>query len=174
MAEVYLLLGSNVGDRQRFLNEATRLLQERVGPVLKPSSIYETEPWGFKSKGLFLNQVLKIETSLDSCELLKVIKAIETKLGRIRKTQRYSPRCIDIDILFYKNEVYFSDDLVIPHPGLHDRMFTLVPLNEIAPDYLHPILKKTIRELINDCDDKLAVRKVKGSLHRQNCKKSYR
>jgi 2-amino-4-hydroxy-6-hydroxymethyldihydropteridine diphosphokinase len=174
MAEVYLLLGSNMGDRQRFLNEAARLLQERACTVLKPSSIYETKPWGFTNKNNFLNQVLLVETSLNPYELLKVIKAIETKLGRIRKTQRYSLRCIDIDILFYKNEVYFSDDLVIPHPRLHDRMFTLVPLNEIAPDYLHPILKKTVKELVNLCTDKLSVRKVKGSLHRQNCKKSYR
>lgn len=174
MAEVYLLLGSNMGNRQRFLNEAAWFLQERVGTVLKSSSIYETEPLSFKSKDLFLNQVLKIETSLDSCELLKVIKAIEIKIGRIRKNQRYIPRCIDIDILFYNDEVYFSDDLVIPHPRLHDRMFTLVPLNEIAPDYLHPILKKTIRKLINDCDDKLTVRKVKESPHQQNYKKSYR
>ena len=159
MAEVYLLLGSNLGDRQRFLNEATRLLQERVGTVLKRSSIYETEPWGFSNKNNFLNQVLKFETSLNPYELLKIIKAIETKLGRIRKNQRYSPRCIDVDILFYNDEVYFSDDLVIPHPRLHDRMFTLVPLNEIAPDYLHPILKKTIKKLVNLCTDKLMVKK---------------
>ena len=159
MAEVYLLLGSNLSDRQRFLNETTRLLHERVGTVLKPSSIYETEPWGFTNKNNFLNQVLLVETSLNPYELLKVLKAIETKLGRIRKTQRYSPRCIDIDILFYNDEVYFSDDLVIPHPRLHDRMFTLVPLNEIAPDYLHPILKKTIRELVILCNDKLMVKK---------------
>jgi len=130
-----------------------------VGTVLKPSSIYETEPWGFTNKNNFLNQVLLVETSLNPYELLKVLKAIETKLGRIRKTQRYSPRCIDIDILFYNDEVYFSDDLVIPHPRLHDRMFTLVPLNEIAPDYLHPILKKTIRELVILCNDKLMVKK---------------
>ena len=174
MAEVYLLLGSNLGDRQRFINEAARLLQKRVGTVLKPSSIYETEPWGFTNKNNFLNQVLLVETSLNSYELLKIIKAIETKIGRIKKNQQYIPRCIDIDILFYNDEVYFSDDLVIPHPRLHDRMFTLVPLNEIAPEYLHPILKKTIRKLIYDCDDKLTVRKVKGSLHRQNCKKSCR
>ena len=174
MVEVYLLLGSNLGDRQQFLNEATWLLQERAGTILKHSSIYETEPWGHTNKNNFLNQVLLVETSLNPYELLKVIKAIETKLGRIRKAQRYNTRCIDIDILFYNDEVYFSDNLVIPHPRLHDRMFTLVPLNEIAPDYLHPILKKTIRELINDCDDKLSVRKLKGSLHRQNCKKSYR
>lgn len=169
-----MLLGSNLGDRQLFLKEADRLLQEQAGRILERSSIYETEPWGHTNKNNFLNQVLLVETSLDPYELLKVIKAIETKLGRIRKAQRYSPRCIDIDILFYNDGVYFSDDLAIPHPRLHDRMFTLVPLNEIAPDYLHPILKKTIRKLINDCDDKLAVRKVKGSLHRQNCKKSYR
>ena len=163
MVEVYLLLGSNLGDRQRFLNEATRLLQERASKVLKRSSIYETEPWGFTNKNNFLNQVLLVETSLNPYELLKVIKAIETKLGRIKKTQRYSPRRIDIDILFYKNEVYFSDDLVIPHPRLHDRMFTLVPLNEIAPDYLHPIFKKTIRKLVNLCHDKLMVKKYGSS-----------
>jgi len=162
MAEVYLLLGSNMGERQRFLNEAARLLQERAGTILKRSSIYETEPWGHTNKNNFLNQVLLVETSLNPYELLKVIKAIETKLGRIRKTQQYSPRCIDIDILFYKNEVYFSDDLVIPHPRLHDRMFTLVPLNEIAPDYLHPIVKKTIRKLVNLCTDKLMVKKYEG------------
>ncbi|MQY78743.1 MAG: 2-amino-4-hydroxy-6-hydroxymethyldihydropteridine diphosphokinase [Bacteroidetes bacterium] len=159
MAEVYLLLGSNMGDRQRFLKEAARLLQEQAGRILERSSIYETEPWGFTSKDIFLNQVLLAETSLNPYELLKVIKAIETKLGRIGKNQRYIPRCIDIDILFYNDEVYFSDDLVIPHPRLHDRMFTLVPLNEIAPDYLHPILKKTIRELVNLCTDKLMVKK---------------
>jgi len=162
MAEVYLLLGSNLGDRQRFLNEAARLLKERAGTILKRSSIYETEPWGFTNKDNFLNQVLLVETSLNPYGLLKIIKAIETKIGRIKKNQQYITRCIDIDILFYNDEIYFSDDLVIPHPRLHDRMFTLVPLNEIAPDYFHPIAKKTIRKLVNLCTDKLMVKKYEG------------
>jgi 2-amino-4-hydroxy-6-hydroxymethyldihydropteridine diphosphokinase len=163
MAEVYLILGSNLGNRQMFLHKADRLLQEQAGATLERSSIYETKPWGFNSKDFFLNQVVKIETSYSPSELLKIIKEIEIKLGRTKKDKKYDQRCIDIDILFYNDEIFCSNELVIPHPLITKRKFVLMPLNEIAPDYKHPTLKKPIKELVNDCDDKLSVRKFEDN-----------
>ncbi|MDR1170317.1 MAG: 2-amino-4-hydroxy-6-hydroxymethyldihydropteridine diphosphokinase, partial [Prevotellaceae bacterium] len=127
---VYLLTGSNLGDRKSYLDSAKRSLCLSVGELLAESSIYESEPWGFVSENAFLNQVLLYETVLTPREILQTIKIIEAENGRIHAKSGYSSRNLDIDILFYDNTVLNSADLTIPHPMLHRRRFTLLPLNE--------------------------------------------
>jgi 2-amino-4-hydroxy-6-hydroxymethyldihydropteridine diphosphokinase len=150
--DLYLLLGSNLGDRLSLLSEATALIVERVGEVLKLSPIYQTAPWGVIDQPAFLNQVLKVETALHPIDVLNVILKIEKQLGRERK-EVWGARLIDIDILYYADVVVTMSDLIIPHPQLHHRRFTLMPLVEIAPNYVHPKLKKTNQELLENCED---------------------
>ncbi len=147
-----MLLGSNLGDRLALLSEATALISERVGTVVKNSQIYQTAPWGVIEQPAFLNQVLKVETALHPIDVLSVVLKIEKQLGRERK-EVWGARQIDIDILYYADVVVTMSDLVIPHPQLHNRRFTLVPLVEIAPDYVHPKLKKTNQALLEHCGD---------------------
>lgn len=156
---MFLGLGSNLGDRKVNLVNALNLLANLPQTELvRCSSIYETEPWGFKEQPLFLNCVCEIKTSLKLKELLNCIMDIERKLGRKRTKERYGPRVIDIDILFYGSLVESNENWEIPHPAIHLRKFVLVPLNEIAPDFLHPILKKTVHQLLDECPDTLDVR----------------
>ncbi len=150
--ELYLLLGSNLGDRLANIQNATNLVVERVGEVLKRSCLYQTAPWGVIEQPDFLNQVLKIKTALHPIDVLSVILKIEKQLGRERK-EIWGARLIDIDILYYADVVVTMSDLVIPHPQLHNRRFTLVPLVEIAPDYVHPKFKKNNQELLEECQD---------------------
>jgi 2-amino-4-hydroxy-6-hydroxymethyldihydropteridine diphosphokinase len=150
--DLYLLLGSNLGDRLALLSEATALIVERVGEVLKLSQIYQTAPWGVIDQPAFLNQVLKVETALHPIDVLNVILKIEKQLGRERK-EVWGARLIDIDILYYADVVVTMSDLTIPHSQLHHRRFTLMPLAEIAPNYVHPKLKKTNQELLENCED---------------------
>jgi 2-amino-4-hydroxy-6-hydroxymethyldihydropteridine diphosphokinase len=160
MAEIYLLLGGNLGNRQKYLDDTRAMIQQLIGPVVKHSSIYETEPWGFLHETCFFNQVLQVESGLSPEELLKTIKTIEQNSGRVRSVGSYAARTMDIDILFYDDLVFTGHRLTIPHPRLHERKFTLVPLNEIAPDLIHPVLIKTIRQLLADCKDQMTVRQV--------------
>lgn len=155
----YLLLGGNIGDRVQNLAEASKLLAERSGTVIKESSVYETAAWGKTNQQDFLNQVLAIETTLCPQQLIAAILSIEELMGRKRKN-RYDPRIIDIDILLYGNEVIISPNLVIPHPQMAFRRFALVPLAEIAPEINHPVLFKTISELLMECEDQLDVKKI--------------
>ncbi len=150
--ELYLLLGTNLGDRLANIQNATHLVVERVGEVLKSSQLYQTAPWGVIEQPDFLNQVLKIKTALHPIDVLSVILKIEKQLGRERK-EVWGARLIDIDILYYADVVVTMSDLVIPHPQLHNRRFTLVPLVEIAPDYIHPKFKKNNQELLEECQD---------------------
>lgn len=153
---VYILLGSNLGDRVSGLHQAAELIASRVGPVVQSSELYETAPWGITDQPAFLNQVLAVETALIPEAVLSQTQAIEQALGRVRLT-KWGARVIDIDILYYEQLVYHSDTLTIPHPYLHERRFTLVPLAQIAPDLGHPILHKTTRELLAICTDSSAV-----------------
>ncbi|MDR1114575.1 MAG: 2-amino-4-hydroxy-6-hydroxymethyldihydropteridine diphosphokinase [Tannerella sp.] len=150
---VYLLVGSNLGDRKSYLNIAKQSLCEFAGDLLMESSVYESEAWGFVSENAFLNQVLLYETELSPNELLQTIKAIETKNGRIHTKNGYSSRNLDIDILFYDNLILKSTDLTLPHPMLHKRRFTLMPLAEIAPDLFHPVFKLNVKQLLDKCED---------------------
>ncbi len=159
MSESYLLLGGNIGETSVLINNATELIELLCGRILKRSSLYQSESWGFKSENPFLNQVILIETTLEPEELLKTILSIEQKMGRERNaTGAYQSRLIDIDILFYENIIINTETLKIPHPLLHKRRFTLMPLNEIAKDYIHPVLLKSINQLLTDCDDELIVK----------------
>lgn len=156
MNDIYLLTGGNVGDRLQYLQKAYGLIKSKVDGVVKKSSIYETAPWGFTKQQPFLNQALCITTTLKPAELLHQLLCIELQLGR-QRLEKMGPRVIDIDILFYGNEIISTLDLVVPHPRITERRFVLTPLNEIAPDFIHPVFNTTIHELLQVCADKLEV-----------------
>lgn len=163
MAETYLLLGSNLGQKLQNLHFAEEKIGLEIGNVLKKSSIYQSPPWGFQHDEDFLNQVLLIETHYSPERLLDNILQIEKESGRIRSAEKdvYLPRLLDIDILFYDKLIVENQKLIIPHPRLHLRKFTLEPLHEIAPDLIHPVFNKTVHELLTLCADKSEITKLK-------------
>jgi len=158
MNKAYILTGGNMGDRDENLAIAREWLEADGGKIINTSSIYETAAWGKPDQPAFLNQVLEIHTSLNAKQLIRHILKIEKKMGRIRK-EKYDPRLIDIDILLFNDEIHKTPFLKIPHPEMQNRRFVLVPLTEIAPAIIHPILKKSIAGLLNDCLDPLPVTK---------------
>jgi 2-amino-4-hydroxy-6-hydroxymethyldihydropteridine diphosphokinase len=158
MNNVYLLLGSNLDDRSAMLQQACKEISSRIGLISRKSSIYESKPWGFNSRNSFLNQVIRIESELNPAGILREILHIELYLGRKRdQSKRYSSRKIDIDILFFNDEIITEENLIIPHPGIPERMFTLLPLSELDGTFVHPVSRKSIDELISECPDKLSV-----------------
>ncbi|MBS1492343.1 MAG: 2-amino-4-hydroxy-6-hydroxymethyldihydropteridine diphosphokinase [Bacteroidetes bacterium] len=155
MTKVFLGLGSNIGDRKKYLEEAIEEIKKIPQTnVVKLSGVYETEPWGFSEQDEYLNAVIEIETGINYPELLKEVKDIEKRLGR-DKTDKWKSRKIDIDILFFGDLVYDGENLQIPHRHIEDRNFVLVPLNEIEPDFVHPVTKKKISEILENSNDKL-------------------
>ncbi len=159
MKQAFLLLGTNLGDRNKNLLSAMQYIAGDEIEVEQTSSIYETAAWGKTDQQNFLNKVIEISTNLSSTALLEKILAIEKQIGRIRK-EMWGERIIDIDILYYANEVIKSQRLVIPHTYLHERRFTLEPLHEIAPNFVHPVFNKTTSSLLNECKDLLEVKKI--------------
>lgn len=160
MNKAYLLTGGNEGDRYLNMQQARTNIELICGRLLLVSSLYETAPWGKTDQPDFLNQVLLIETKRSPAELLKALLQIEEKGGRIR-TVKNAPRTIDIDILFYNRSVIEEPGLTIPHPRIADRRFVLEPMNEISPGFVHPVLHKTIHQLLLECTDELAVKKIR-------------
>lgn len=159
MNEAFLLTGGNIEDRRKFLSQAKTDIQKYCGRIIRGSSVYETAAWGKEDQEAFLNQVLQIETGLSAEQLLQTILKIEGELGRKRGI-KFGPRIIDIDILFFNSEIIDVHGLKIPHPQMQNRRFVLVPLNEIAPQKIHPALKKTVSQLLAECPDPLAVNKI--------------
>lgn len=147
---VYLGLGSNLGDRNENLKDAIASLPPQMDVKAK-SPVYETPPWGYEDQPRFLNQVVKVQTYLDAEPLLKHIKRLEVALGR-KASFRHGPRLIDIDILFYDELILNTPLLTLPHPHLHERGFVLLPLMDIAPDLVHPLTKKSVREMVVSCN----------------------
>ncbi len=160
MSRIYLGLGTNLGDREKNLKTAIEKIAENIGPVVGSSSVYETEPWGFTAEQKFLNMVVEVKTILKPSGLLGRILMIESLMGRTREGKEYKSRIIDIDILFYENRVIKNKALQVPHPGLTDRRFVLVPLCEIAPNLVHPGLNKNIRKLLDECKDTTVTTKL--------------
>ncbi|MDR3681733.1 MAG: 2-amino-4-hydroxy-6-hydroxymethyldihydropteridine diphosphokinase [Flavipsychrobacter sp.] len=158
MNKVYLLLGSNAGNREVLLQEAANQIADNCGKIVVESSTYQTAAWGMENQEAFLNKVLQINTQLQAEILLKNLQTIENNLGRQREVL-WGPRTLDIDILFFNHEVISLPDLKVPHPFLQKRRFTLVPMAEIAPAMVHPVLHKTIAELLEECTDTLEVAK---------------
>ncbi|MCR4816115.1 MAG: 2-amino-4-hydroxy-6-hydroxymethyldihydropteridine diphosphokinase [Bacteroidales bacterium] len=170
---VVLLIGSNQGDRVSLLMHAVMEIANRIGTVSLVSSMYETEPWGFDAEQNFLNQAVVVDTDLNAFDVLRKALEIEKELGRVRPTEdvatfsvlstplhvkEYKSRPIDIDLIFFNSEIVDAPDLQLPHPRMHMRRFVLEPLAQIIPDFKHPKLRKTIRQLLEECTDKGDVR----------------
>lgn len=159
MNVVFLLLGANLGSPLKQLELAQKMLVENVGKLHSESAIYESEAWGVEDQPKFLNKVIHLTTPFDPHETLAICQNVEDTLGRVRK-EKWGSRIIDIDILYYNSEVLDEPFLKIPHPYLHLRKFTLVPLVEIAPHGIHPVLKYTNEELLLRCSDPLNVNRI--------------
>jgi 2-amino-4-hydroxy-6-hydroxymethyldihydropteridine diphosphokinase len=159
MQALYLLLGSNRGNRLDYLLQAKLLLETKFNKCVAASAIYETAPWGNTHQPAFYNQALLFNSEISALDILKDIKAIEQQCGRVF-SGKWNEREIDIDILLYGSIVFESEALSVPHKMLHQRRFALTPLCEIAPDFLHPVLNQTIATLLNNCEDTLLVNKI--------------
>ena len=158
MNTAYLLTGGNLGERVHNLAMARELVEAQTGNIIAASSLYETAAWGNTDQPAFLNPAIMIETPLNARQLIRRILKIEKKMGRVRE-EKYGPRLIDIDILLFNNEKHNYQFLKLPHPEMQNRRFALLPLAEIAPEIIHPVLKKTITELLQECKDELEVKK---------------
>ncbi|WDC83694.1 2-amino-4-hydroxy-6-hydroxymethyldihydropteridine diphosphokinase [Caloramator sp. mosi_1] len=146
MNRVFIAFGSNIGDRYETVSKAFELIEKNDMKIIKKSEIYETEPYGYKEQPPFINGVILVETELTCRETLERLLDIEKKLGRERII-RWGPRTIDLDIIFFNDDIYSEEDLKVPHPDMHNREFVLKPLCDIDPDYVHPIINKSVREL---------------------------
>ncbi len=159
MKTTYLLLGGNMGDTQKYIFDAKKMIEAAIGIIKEESALYQTSSWGKTNQPDFINQVISVETKCNPQQLLSKTMGIENALGR-QRTEKWGSRTMDIDILFYGDGVINEKELVIPHPHLHERRFTLIPLMEIASGFYHPVLKQTISDLCVNLQDKLDVKKI--------------
>lgn len=154
MNYVYLLLGSNLGDSRLLIENTSKLIYKNIGKIINESSFYESPPWGFTHENSFLNKVLFIETNFDAQKVLDECQSIERKMGRLRtNSSEYEAREIDVDILFFNDEIIKTQDLTVPHPRIEERRFALLPMSEIAENFIHPVLKCSIFDVLNNCKD---------------------
>ena len=158
--QLILCVGGNLGNKAQIFSETSDLIENQIGHVMKASPVYETPPWGFETKNRFWNQVLVVETNLEPMEVLQKIRAFEKHFGRKRKDGTYLSRKMDIDILFYDNEIIQTEKLTIPHPLMEKRRFVLVPLCDILPDLVHPENGKLLREMLAECSDTSEVKRL--------------
>lgn len=168
MAISYILLGSNLGNKLAHLEKAIFCLKQAGLNLIEISHLYQTKAWGNQNQDDFYNVVLKIETNFTAVKLLETLLAIESEMGRIRSEEKWLPRIIDLDILYYNNDILNLPNLQIPHPFIAQRKFTLIPLNDIAPDYNHPLLGLTNKELLQNCLDQGEVIETNLSLDIEN------
>lgn len=158
---VVILLGANLGDKLTTFSNVENHINQNIGDCVQKSSVYRSKAWGFESNDEFYNQVLVVETEFSAHDTLLRCQAIENKCGRVRhENTGYESRTIDIDILYFNNDIVDTDNLVIPHPLMHKRRFTLMPLCEILPNYIHPIFMKSNKTLLEECDDSGLVEKI--------------
>ncbi len=160
MYQVFLGIGGNLGNKHDNFDKVYTFIKNELGVIIKSSSVYETPPWGFDAKENFWNQVLVIETKISPEELLKKITEMENRFGRERGTGGYTSRKMDIDILYFDELVLETKKLTIPHPQIANRLFVLVPLVEIEPDFVHPQLKTNSLQMLKNCTDKSLIKKV--------------
>jgi 2-amino-4-hydroxy-6-hydroxymethyldihydropteridine diphosphokinase len=160
MNKAYLLTGGNTGDRREWLQKATSLIEATCGNITKQSSLFETAAWGKTDQPAFLNQALLLHTKMEAPELMHELLRIEEQLGR-KRVEKYGARIIDIDILLFNDAVIDTSLVRVPHPELPNRRFALEPLCELAPNFIHPVLQKTIAQLLKDCTDRLPVKKLR-------------
>lgn len=158
MNKVYLLLGSNMGNSITLLNSAIKHIEKKIGKVTRQSSRYSTAAWGNTRQPDFLNQVIVVQTELKAIQVMQQILDIEKQMGRVR-TVKNAPRIIDIDILFFNKEIVDQKNLSVPHPQIQNRRFVLIPMKQLSPNFKHPVLNKTIHQLLLICPDKLDVKK---------------
>lgn len=159
MNTLYLLLGSNMGDSKKRLSDAKKMIEKNIGKIVTASSIYRTAAWGKEDQPDFLNQIVVATSKLSANDVLNTIFSIEKEMGRIR-TFKNAARAIDIDILYFNDDIINTESLTVPHSQMQNRKFVLTPLVEIAPDLVHPLLRKSTVELMNSCTDKLNVQKI--------------
>ena len=152
MNTVYLQLGSNIGERDQLISKAVDTIHERIGSVNVRSQVYESTPWRVDGQANYLNQIIEVKTLFSAKETLALILKIETELGRVR-LEKWGERLIDIDIIFFNNDIIETSILCIPHKHMHERNFVLAPLSEIAPNFIHPKYNKTVMELFNESKD---------------------
>ena len=162
MEKCYVLFGSNMGDKEAIFAQACLYINNRCGRVVKVSTAYESEPWGFEAEEWFLNRVIVLETALSPMDLLQQLLDIERELGRVRhpEIKGYTSRTADLDLLYYGSRIIQTEALTVPHPRLHLRRFALVPLCEVAPYFKHPVFKLTQEELLEQCPDGCVVREM--------------
>jgi 2-amino-4-hydroxy-6-hydroxymethyldihydropteridine diphosphokinase len=163
MTEVYLGLGSNMGEREKNLSDAILFLSKEAGTMLQYSSVWETAPWGFDAETSFLNMAISMQTGMEVEEFFSVMHSIESRLGRERSGRGYCSRTMDIDVLFWGSEVINRNGIMIPHPAIAARLFVLAPLNEIASDFIHPVSKMSVSEMLSHCGDRSEIKRFKGS-----------
>lgn len=159
MNTIYLLLGSNMNDPEKQLSIAKKEINGQLGHITRESKLYQTAAWGNTKQSDFLNQVIIVHSRMKAADCIEKTMLIETEMGRVR-TEKNAPRLIDIDILYFNKDVIHTQLLTVPHPEIENRRFVLIPLDEISPNFIHPILKKSNHELLRDCKDTLDVKKI--------------